>query len=456
VTSTDLRTGDRPATPRPLTKAVLGEADLPTHWYNLAADLPEPMPPYLHPVTREPLAPEDMAPLFPAALVEQEMSRERFVPIPEPVREAYRLWRPSPLYRAHRLERALGTPARIYYKYEGVSPVGSHKPNTAIAQAYYNAAEGVRRLTTETGAGQWGSALSLACAMFGLECEVWQVRASYESKPYRRMLMQTYGGVVHPSPSDLTEAGRAFLQRFPDTTGSLGMAVSEAVESAAPDPQARYALGSVLGHVLLHQTVIGEEALRQLEQFGERQADVVFGCAGGGSNLAGLSFPFLRGRLAGHTDTRVVAAEPTACPSLTRGRYEYDHGDVAGLTPLMKMHTLGRDFVPDPIHAGGLRYHGMAPLVSHVVELGLIDAVAVDQREAFDAGVLFARTEGLVPAPESCHAIAAAVAEARRRAEAGEEGVLVVGLSGNGQLDLPAYAEHLAGAERADAGDQPF
>jgi len=454
MTSTDV--GDLDRAVRPLTKAVLAEADLPTHWYNLAADLPAPMPPYLHPGTREPLAPDDMAALFPMALIEQEMSGERFVPIPEPVREVYRLWRPSPLYRAHRLERALGTPARIYYKYEGVSPVGSHKPNTAIAQAYYNAAEGVRRLTTETGAGQWGSALSLACAMFGLECEVWQVRASYDSKPYRRMLMQTYGGVVHPSPSDLTEAGRSFLQRFPDTTGSLGMAVSEAVESAAPDPQARYALGSVLGHVLLHQTVIGEEALLQLEQFGERQADVVFGCAGGGSNLAGLSFPFLRGRLAGQTDTRVVAVEPTACPSLTQGRYEYDHGDVAGLTPLMKMHTLGRDFVPDPIHAGGLRYHGMAPLVSHVVELGLIDAVAVDQREAFDAGVLFARTEGLVPAPESCHAIAAAVAEARRHVDSGEEGVLVVGLSGNGQLDLPAYAEHLAGAERADAGDQPF
>jgi tryptophan synthase beta chain len=428
-----------------MTKAVLTEADLPTHWYNLAADLPVPMPPYLHPGTGEPLAPEDMAPLFPAALIEQEMTAQRYVPIPEPVREVYRLWRPSPLFRAHRLERELGTPARIYYKYEGVSPVGSHKPNTAVAQAYYNAAEGVRRLTTETGAGQWGSALSFACALFGLQCEVWQVRASYDSKPYRRMLMETYGGVVHPSPSNLTEAGRGFLGRFPDTTGSLGMAVSEAVESAVPDPQARYALGSVLNHVLLHQTVIGEEALRQLEMFGETQADVVFACAGGGSNLAGLSFPFLREKLAGRTGTRVVAVEPTACPSLTEGRYEYDHGDVAGLTPLMKMYTLGRDFVPDPIHAGGLRYHGMAPMVSHAVDLGLITARAVDQREAFEAGLLFARTEGLVAAPESCHAIAGLLVEARLRVDTGEGGVLVLGLSGHGQLDLPAYAEHLAG-----------
>jgi len=454
MTSTHLTDPDRDV--RATTKAVLGEAELPTHWYNLAADLPVPMPPYLHPGTGEPLVGEDMAPLFPAALIEQEMTGERFVPIPEPVREVYRLWRPSPLYRAHRLERALGTPARIYYKYEGVSPLGSHKPNTAVAQAYYNAAEGVRRLTTETGAGQWGSALSFAAALFGLECEVWQVRASYDSKPYRRMLIQTYGGVVHASPSELTAAGRGFLERFPGTTGSLGMAVSEAVESAAPDPEARYALGSVLGHVLLHQTVIGEEALRQLEAFGETAADVVLGCAGGGSNLAGLAFPFLREKLAGRTDTRVVAVEPAACPSLTQGRYEYDHGDVAGLTPLMKMHTLGRDFVPDPIHAGGLRYHGMAPMVSHAVDLGLITAEAVEQREAFDAGVLFARTEGLVPAPESCHAIAGTIAEARRRAATGEEGVLVLGLSGNGQLDLPAFAEHLTGTGEQADGDQPF
>ena len=325
-----------------------------------------------------------------------------------------------------------------------------------MAQAYYNAAEGVRRLTTETGAGQWGSALSFASALFGLECEVWQVRASYDSKPYRRMLMETFGGVVHASPSELTEAGRGFLERFPGTTGSLGMAVSEAVESAVPDPEARYALGSVLNHVLLHQTVIGEEALRQLAVFGETAADVVFGCAGGGSNLAGLSFPFLREKLAGRTDTRVVAVEPAACPSLTQGRYEYDHGDVAGLTPLMKMHTLGRDFVPEAIHAGGLRYHGMAPMVSHVVDLGLITAQAVEQREAFDAGLLFARTEGLVPAPESCHAVAGAIAEARRRADTGEAGVLVVGLSGNGQLDLPAYAEHLTGVRTPATGDQPF
>src|SRR3954466_1002902 len=329
------------------TKYVLDEDELPTQWYNVIPDLPEPPPPPLHPGTREPVGPDDLAPLFPQALIAQEVTTDRYVDIPEEVREVYRLWRPSPLYRARRLERALGTPARIYYKYEGVSPVGSHKPNTAVAQAYYNAEEGVRRITTETGAGQWGSALSFACSLFALSCEVWQVRASYDSKPYRRMLMETYGGVVHSSPSDLTNAGRAILAETPDTPGSLGMAVSEAVEAAAGDPEARYALGSVLNHVLLHQTVIGEEALCQLAMFEEPQADVVFGCAGGGSNLAGLSFPFLRERLEGRTSTRVMAVEPTACPSLTKGRFDYDAGDVAGLTPLMKMYTLGRSFVPD-------------------------------------------------------------------------------------------------------------
>lgn len=432
--------------PQGLRRAILTEDQLPTHWYNLAADLPEPVPPHLHPGTKEPLGPDDLAPLFPMALIMQEVSTERFVEIPAAVREIYATWRPSPLIRATRLEAALKTPARIYYKYEGDSPVGSHKPNTAVAQAYYNHLEGIGKVTTETGAGQWGSALAMACALFGIECEVWQVRASYDSKPYRRMLMETYGATVHSSPSELTNAGRAMREKFPDTSGSLGMAVSEAVEAAAVDPEARYSLGSVLNHVMLHQTVIGEETLTQLEMFGERP-DVVFGCAGGGSNLAGLTFPIVRENLAGRLSARLVAVEPAACPSLTKGEYRYDFGDVAGLTPLMKMYTLGQDFVPDPIHAGGLRYHGMSPMVSHVVHSGLMEAQAVDQDTAFAAGVLFARTEGLVPAPESTHAIAAAVQEARRCAAEDDAQVIVIGLSGNGQLDLPAYAEYVAKTE---------
>lgn len=424
--------------------APLGAAvpsTVPTHWYNLQADLPEPVPPHLHPGTKQPLAPEDLAPLFPMALIQQEMTTERYVEIPQTVREIYALWRPSPLIRAHRLERALGTKARIYYKYEGVSPVGSHKPNTAVAQAYYNAVEGVRRLTTETGAGQWGASLSMACALLGLTCEVWQVRASYDSKPYRRYQMEAYGSVCHPSPSDLTEAGRAILASDPDTTGSLGMAISEAVEVAVKDPGAHYSLGSVLNHVMLHQSVIGQEVLVQLAEAGERQADVAFGCAGGGSNLAGLTFPLIGQNLREGTTTRVVACEPAACPSLTQGEYRYDHGDVAGLTPLLKMHTLGKDFVPPAIHAGGLRYHGMAPMVSHAVNLGLMEATAVDQDTAFRAGVEFARAEGLVPAPESTHAVAAAMAHARRAESDGQ--VLVIGLSGNGVLDLPSYAAYV-------------
>ncbi len=365
---------DSPTTaPAPLGTAV--PSTVPTHWYNLAADLPEPVPPALHPATQEPLGPDDLAPLFPMALIMQEVSTERYVEIPEAVREVYALWRPSPLIRARRLEKAIGTPAKIFYKYEGISPAGSHKPNTAVAQAYYNAAEGITKLTTETGAGQWGASLSMACALFGLECEVWQVRASYDSKPYRRMQMEVYGGTCHPSPSELTEAGRAMLAKDPNTTGSLGMAISEAVEVAAKDPRAHYSLGSVLNHVLLHQTVIGQEALAQLDEIGE-SADVVFGCAGGGSNLGGLSFPFLGRNLREGTSTRVVACEPASCPSLTQGEYRYDFGDVAGLTPLLKMHTLGKDFVPPPIHAGGLRYHGMAPMISHAKELGLLDAIA--------------------------------------------------------------------------------
>ncbi|WP_454295497.1 TrpB-like pyridoxal phosphate-dependent enzyme [Salana multivorans] len=415
-------------------------SSVPTHWYNIQADLPEPCPPALHPGTKEPLGPEDLAPLFPMALIMQEVSTERYVEIPETIREIYSLWRPSPLVRAHRLEKALGTPARIYYKYEGVSPAGSHKPNTAIAQAYYNKLEGTEKLTTETGAGQWGASLSLAGALLGLDVEVWQVRASYDSKPYRRYQMEVYGGTCHSSPSELTQAGRDILARDPETTGSLGMAISEAVEVAAQDPNAHYSLGSVLNHVLLHQTVIGEEALVQLEEAGDRVPDVIFGCAGGGSNLAGLTFPFIGRNLREGTTTRVVAAEPAACPSLTQGEYRYDHGDVAGLTPLLKMHTLGSDFVPPAIHAGGLRYHGMAPLVSHAVELGLMSAVAVEQDDAFAAGVEFARAEGIIPAPESTHAVAAAIAHARA---ATEPEVIVIGLSGNGVLDLPAYGSYV-------------
>ena len=428
-----------------LVKALLPEAEMPTHWYNIQADLPEPMAPHLHPGTREPLGPEDLAPLFPMALIEQEVSQERYIEIPEPIREIYRLWRPSPLIRARRLEKVLGTSARIYYKYEGTSPVGSHKPNTAVAQAYYNASEGITKLTTETGAGQWGASLAFAGQAFGVEVEVWQVKASYESKPYRRMLMETFGASVHPSPSDLTECGRAMLAKDPDTPGSLGMAVSEAVEVAAADPEARYSLGSVLNHVCMHQTIIGEETLKQLRMFDEGAPDMLFGCAGGGSNLAGLAFPFIRENLAG-ASTSITAVEPAACPSLTEGEFRYDHGDVAGLTPLMKMYTLGQDFVPDPIHAGGLRYHGMAPLVSHVKHLGLMDSMSVQQNDAFTAGVEFAKAEGIVPAPESTHALAGAMAEARKHTGvAGTGPSIVVGLSGHGFLDLPAYQSFVRG-----------
>ncbi|QIK83131.1 TrpB-like pyridoxal phosphate-dependent enzyme [Sanguibacter sp. HDW7] len=414
-------------------------SSVPTHWYNLAADLPEPVPPHLHPGTREPLTPPDLAPLFPMALIEQEVTTERYVEIPQKVREIYALWRPSPLIRARALEKELGTPARIYYKYEGVSPVGSHKPNTAVPQAYYNALEGVTRLTTETGAGQWGASLSFAASLLGLTCEVWQVRASYDSKPYRRAQMEVYGSVCHPSPSDLTDAGRAILAETPDTTGSLGMAISEAVEAAVKDPGAHYALGSVLNHVMLHQSVIGQEALEQIAQVEDR-VDIVFGCAGGGSNLAGLTFPFLGKNLREGTTTRLVACEPAACPSLTQGEYRYDFGDVAGLTPLLKMHTLGKDFVPPAIHAGGLRYHGMSPMVSHAVNLGLMEAIAIEQDDAFAAGLLFARTEGIIPAPESTHGVAGAIAHARA---ATTDEVIVIGLSGNGVLDLPAYASYV-------------
>ncbi len=425
-------------------KYLLQESEMPRSWYNVIPDLPAPPPPPLHPGTREPVGPDALAPLFPMALIEQEVSAERYIPIPEPVLDVYRLWRPTPLLRARRLEQALGTPARIYYKYEGTSPAGSHKPNTAVPQAYYNAAEGVKKLTTETGAGQWGSALAFASAVFGLECEVWQVRASYDQKPYRRLLMEAYGAKVHPSPSGLTNSGRAVLAEHPDSTGSLGIAISEAVEMAAGDPATRYSLGSVLNHVLMHQTVIGEEAIKQLAQAGDTP-DLIVGCTGGGSNFSGLVFPFLREKLAGRMNPVLRAVEPAACPSFTRGVYTYDFGDTAGLTPLLKMHTLGHDFVPDPIHAGGLRYHGMSPLLSHIYELGLIEAVAKPQSECFAAGLQFARAEGILPAPEPTHAIAACIEEALRCKETGEEKVILTAVCGHGLLDLSAYGSYQAG-----------
>jgi tryptophan synthase beta chain len=424
-------------------KYVLQESEMPRQWYNVIADLPSPPPPPLHPGTRQPVGPDDLAPLFPAALIAQEVSPERHITIPDDVLDVYRLWRPTPLFRARRLEKDLGTPARIYYKYEGGSPAGSHKPNTAVPQAYYNAAEGVAKLTTETGAGQWGSALSFACALFGLDLEVWMVRASYDQKPYRKLLMETYGATVHASPSEVTSAGRAVLAEHPDSTGSLGIAISEAVEVAGGDPDARYALGSVLNHVLLHQTVIGEEAIKQLALAGDTP-DVVVGCTGGGSNFGGLAFPFLREKLAGRMNPVIRAVEPAACPSFTRGVYAYDFGDTAGFTPLLKMHTLGHEFIPDPIHAGGLRYHGMSPLLSHIYELGLIEAVAKPQSECFAAGLRFARTEGIVPAPEPTHAVAACIEEALRCKETGEEKVILTALCGHGLLDLAAYGDYVA------------
>jgi tryptophan synthase beta chain len=430
--------------PLTATKITLDESEIPRRWYNILADLPSPPPPVLHPGTLQPVGPDDLAPLFPMALILQEVSGDRYIDIPDEVLDVYRLWRPSPLYRAHRLERALGTPARIFYKYEGVSPAGSHKPNTAVAQAYYNAQAGISRLTTETGAGQWGTALAFACAQFGLDCEIWQVRASYDQKPYRKIMIETFGGVIHPSPSDLTEAGRAVLAKHPDSPGSLGIAISEAVEVAAQDAKTNYALGSVLNHVLLHQTVIGEETLVQFAKAG-LSPDLIVGCTGGGSNFAGLTFPFLREKLAGRSDVTIRAVEPASCPSLTKGVYAYDFGDTAGMTPLMKMHTLGHDFIPDPIHAGGLRYHGMSPLVSHLYELGLIEAVAKTQRECFEAGVRFARTEGIVPAPEPTHALAACIEEALRCKETGEPKVILTALCGHGHLDLAAYGAYLSG-----------
>ncbi|HLH71202.1 MAG TPA: TrpB-like pyridoxal phosphate-dependent enzyme [Candidatus Dormibacteraeota bacterium] len=427
-------------------KVVLDEADLPERWYNILPDLPEPPAPYLHPATLKPLGPDDLAPIFPQAIIAQEVSQERWIEIPDRVRELYRIWRPTPLYRAERLERALDTPARIYFKYEGGSPAGSHKPNTAIPQAYYNAAEGVKRLTTETGAGQWGSALALAGSLFGLEVTVYMVRVSYDQKPYRRALMETWGATVHPSPSPRTAAGRAVLDRDPDSPGSLGIAISEAVEDAAGREDSKYSLGSVVNHVLLHQTVIGLEAKKQMELVGD-YPDVVVGCVGGGSNFAGLAYPFLADLLSGErTGTRFIAAEPAACPTLTRGVYGYDFGDTAGVGPVARMYTLGHNFVPDPIHAGGLRYHGDAPSLCLLVRHGLVEARAYPQNACFAEAVRFARTEGFLPAPEPSHALRAVVEEATAAREAGERRVILFGLCGHGHFDMSAYDAYLAGA----------
>ncbi|MBA3779336.1 MAG: TrpB-like pyridoxal phosphate-dependent enzyme [Chloroflexi bacterium] len=426
------------------TKFVLDEDRIPRAWYNIAADLPFPPPAVLHPGTGQPIGPQDLAPLFPMALIGQEVSTEREIEIPDPVRQAYALYRPSPLYRAHRLEAALQTPAHIYYKYEGVSPAGSHKPNTALAQAFFNREEGVRRLATETGAGQWGSALAFAASVFDLEVKVYMVRASYDQKPYRRNLMEVYGAEVVASPSETTGYGRRVLEETPDNPGSLGIAISEAVEDAGGREDTKYSLGSVLNHVLLHQTVIGQEAIEQMAMAGE-EPEIIIGCTGGGSNFAGLTFPFLGRKLRGEADYRVIAVEPEAAPSLTRGVYRYDFGDTAQMTPLVKMHTLGHDFIPEPIHAGGLRYHGMAPLVSLLREQGVIEAQAVHQRATFEAGVQFARAEGILPAPEPTHAIKVAVDEAMRAKQEGRPTVILFNLCGHGHFDLAAYEQYMAG-----------
>ncbi len=426
------------------TKIVLPEAELPTHWYNIGPDLPSPAPPVLHPGTHEPVGPDDLAPLFPMDLILQLVSQDSFIEIPEEIREVYRLWRPSPLYRAHGLEALIGGPARIYYKYEGVSPVGSHKPNTAVAQAYYNAKAGVRKLSTETGAGQWGSALAFACALFGLDCEVYMVRASFDQKPARKAMIETFGATIYPSPSNNTQYGSSVLAADPNTPGSLGIAISEAVEVAATNEDVKYSLGSVLDFVLMHQTIIGEEALKQLALVDETP-DVIIGCAGGGSNFAGLVFPFVREKIAGNMNPVIRAVEPAAAPSLTRGSYQFDFGDTGQMTPLVKMHTLGHPFIPDPIHAGGLRYHGMAPLVSHLLELGLIEAESLHQTETFASAVKFAKAEGIIPGPEPTHAVASAMTEAEQAKESGEEKVILFNLSGHGHFDMAAYQAYFNG-----------
>ncbi len=431
-----------------LKKIVLSETDMPTHWYNINADLPAAgiqLPPPLHPGTGQPIGPADLAPLFPMELIKQEVSSERYIEIPDEVQSIYRLWRPTPLIRAFEWEKALDTPARIYYKYEGGSPSGSHKTNTAVPQAYYNKQEGVKRLSTETGAGQWGSALSFACQIFGLECKVYMVRVSYEQKPYRKVLMETWGAKVVPSPSPDTNAGRSILAQDPDSTGSLGIAISEAVEDAASRDDTKYALGSVLNHVLLHQTVIGQEVIKQLEVAGADWPDVIVGCTGGGSNFGGFAFPFFHEQIANGRKTRILAVEPSAAPSLTRGVYSYDFGDTAQMTPLLKMHTLGHDFVPAPIHAGGLRYHGMSAQVSALKDADLIEAVNVQQRAIFEAAISFTRAEGILPAPEPSHAIWGAMQEALRCKESGAAKTIVFNLCGHGHFDLAAYEAYTSG-----------
>ncbi len=427
------------------TKYVLTEDEMPRAWYNIVCDLPRPPAPVLHPGTKQPVTPDDLAPLFPMALIMQEVSAEPYIEIPDPVRQVYAQWRPSPLYRARRLEKALDTPARIYYKYEGVSPVGSHKPNTAVPQVFYNKQEGVKKIATETGAGQWGSSLAMAGAFFGVEIEVFMVKVSYQQKPYRRSMIETYGATVHASPTNLTDAGRSILAKDPNSPGSLGIAISEAVEVAAKSGgKIKYSLGSVLNHVLLHQTVVGQEALLQMAQ-ADDYPDVVIGCVGGGSNMSGLVFPFVGEARKKGLKTRFLAAEPMACPSLTKGVYAYDFGDTVGMTPLVKMHTLGHDFMPPGIHAGGLRYHGMAPLVSLLHDEGILEAQAFHQRAVFDAAITFARSEGIIPAPEASHAIRAAINEALQAKEAGQERVILFNLSGHGHFDMGAYDSYFSG-----------
>lgn len=423
---------------------TLGQNDIPTQWYNVLADLPEPLPPPLHPGTKKPISLEEMTAIFPENLVRQEMTAERWIDIPDEVRQVYALWRPTPLLRAVRLEKALQTPAHIYYKYEGGSPAGSHKPNTAVPQAWYNKQAGTRRLATETGAGQWGSSLALACRLFGLECNVYMVKVSAQQKPYRKMLMHTWGSEVHASPSNQTEYGRKVLAKDPECPGSLGIAISEAIEDAVTHPGTKYSLGSVLNHVCMHQTVIGQEAIRQMEQAGE-EPDVVIGCIGGGSNFAGIAFPFVRRKIVDGKKTRIIAVEPSACASLTKGELRYDFGDTAMMTPLLWMYTLGHDFIPPKIHAGGLRYHGMAPTVSHVYKLGLIEAKAYPQTKVFEAAVMFARTEGIVPAPEPSHAIRCAIDQAIEAREEGRKKVILFNLCGHGMLDLGSYEAYLHG-----------
>lgn len=427
------------------TKFLLDEKDMPTQWYNIQADLPEPLPPMLHPGTKQPLGPDDLAPLFPMALIMQEVSQERYIDIPEEVQAIYNTWRPTILYRAHRLEKALDTPAKIFYKYEGTSQAGSHKPNTAVAQAYYNKKEGITRIATETGAGQWGSSLAFACSLFGLKLKVYMVRVSYNQKPYRRMMMETWGAECVPSPSQDTSIGRDILAKNPDHPGSLGLAISDAVADAAPREDSHYSLGSVVNHVLLHQTVIGQESMKQMEMAG-CYPDIIIGCVGGGSNFAGMFLPFIKDKLAGKKpDLRIINVEPESCPTLTKGLYAYDFGDVAGVAPIVKMFTLGHDFIPPPVHAGGLRYHGMAPIVCHLHKLGFVEAQAVPQLATFEAGITFARTEGIISAPETNHAIRVTIDEALKCKESGESKVILLAHSGHGHFDMAAYDDYLSG-----------